>query len=119
MANYTHTYKPQMPFTVPFKILTPTLTTIKGTRTKIFTESETVYFCSFRTFGGTEMTENGVYSVVDTAIIDTWFTDQITADCRIHNLQNGQVYEVIGTPENINMRNQYLKFRVRAIKGGA
>lgn len=119
MANYTHTYKPQTPFTVPFKILKPTLTTTKGTPTKKFTPSETVYFCSFRTFGGTELTENGVYSVVDTATIETWFTDEITADCRIHNLQNGQVYEVIGTPENINMRNQYLKLRVRAIKGGA
>lgn len=112
-------YKPQTPFTVPFTIQTPVLTKIKGTPTKTFTESETVYFCSFRTFGGTEMVENGVYSVVDTATIETWFTDQLTAASRIHNLQNDTVYEVIGTPENINMRNQYLKVRVQAIKGGA
>lgn len=119
MANYTHDYKPQMPFTVPFKIQTPTLQTVKGTPTKTFTEGETVYFCSFRTFGGTETIENGVYTVLDTGIIDTWYTDKITSDCRIHCLQNGKVYDVIGTPENINMRNKYLKFRVQAIQGGA
>ena len=32
---------------------------------------------------------------------------------------DGTTYEVLGTPENIGMRNQYLVAKVRAVKGGA
>ena len=31
----------------------------------------------------------------------------------------GKDYEVLGTPENINMANTYLKVKVKAVKGGA
>ena len=112
-------FKPQTPFTVPFHLLTPEETTVKGTPVKNYTEGTTVFYCTFRTFGGTEREENGLLSVYDTAVIDTWYTDAIKADCRIKILTTGQVYDIIGTPENILMRNQFLRFKVSAIKGGA
>lgn len=112
-------YKPQAPFSVPFVILTPTATTVKGVPTKTYTEGKTVYNGTFRTFGGTESTENGLYSVIDTATLETWYTPDITADCRIKILQTGNIYEVVGTPENIQLRNQFLKCRLKAVKGGA
>lgn len=118
-------YKPSAPFTVPFHILTPTSTTIKGVPTKAYIDGDTNYFGTFRTFGGTasassiETNKDGLIAVVDTAILETWYTPQITADCRIKILQTGEVYEVIGTPENIQLRNQWHKVRLQAVKGGA
>lgn len=112
-------YKPATPFTVPFHIITPVLGVVKGVTTKTFTEGQTTFFCSFRTFGGTELTENGLYSVVDTATIETWFDPAITAGCRIKTLDDNKVYEVIGTPEDIEKRHQFLKFKVQSISGGA
>lgn len=110
-------YKPNGPFNVPFFLLTPTYKTIKGVKKKTFTKSEEPFHCSFRTFGGTEKVVNDVLVLEDTATIETWYDPSITANCNIE--VNGQSYEILGTPENINMRNQYLKMRVRAIKGGA
>ena len=75
-------------------------------------KSEKPYFCSFRTFGGTEKNVNGVLVVEDTATIETWFTPEIKSDCNIE--VDGQQYEILGTPENINKRNQYLVFKVHS-----
>ena len=112
-------YKPQSPFATAFKISTPTTTTVKGVPTKTYTESATVYCGTFRTFGGTENVKDGLYSVIDTATLETWFTPNLKANCRVHVLDNDTYYEVVGTPENIQMRNQYMKARLQAVKGGA
>ena len=112
-------YKPQAPFSVPFKIGIPKTTTVKGVPTKTYTESETVYFGTFRTCGGTENVKDGLYSVIDTATLETWYTPTLKADCRVHILQTGEFYEVVGNPENIQLRNQYMNARLQAVTGGA
>ena len=122
MARQRTGYRPAAPFVVPMKLLIPTVANVRGARVKEYTnpdDVEAVFFGSFRTFGGTERMANEVYTVEDTATIDTWFDPAITADCRIYVCQTGKVYEIIGTPENIEMRNQYASFKVRAIGGGA
>lgn len=113
MANY----KPATPFNVPFKILIPDKKTVKGTTVKIFKVLEEQYFCSFKTFGGTEKVANNIIITEDTAVIETWYTPLITASCNI--IIHNKTYEIMGTPENINMQNQYMKFKVRCINGGA
>ena len=111
-------YKPSLPFTTPIKLLIPTWKTIKGVRKKIFPDDGELIFCSFKTYGGTEREVNGVYSIEDTASVETWYRPDVTSDCAV-KLENGAVYEIINAPENINMRNQYLVFKVRRITGGA
>jgi len=117
-------YKPHTPYNVPFFLQTPTVSIVKGIPYKTYTEAQTPRFCSFRTFGGTENTENDLYTVIDTATVETWFDPAITAACRIRvaptdGSGTGKVYEILGTPENIEMRNQFAVFKVRAITGGA
>lgn len=114
-------YKPITPFNVPAKLLIPEWVTISGVRKKKYPEpsnAPTIYV-SFRTFGGTEVERNGVYGIENTATVETWFRPDITADCQIHILQTGKTYEILGDPENIEMRNQMLKIRVRYVGGGA
>ena len=77
-----------------------------------------MFFGSFKTYGGTERDVNGVYSIEDTANIETWYRPDIKANCRIAR-EDGATYDVIADPQNINMRNQFLKFKVRRVKGGA
>jgi head-tail adaptor len=111
-------YKPNTPFNVPMKLLIPTTTTKKGVTVKTFTEGIT-FFCSFRSFNGTEITENDVLSVVDTVTIDTWYHPDIKANCRIRDLETNEEYAIMGTPDNINRRNQFLQFRVQKVGGKA
>lgn len=117
-------YRPVTPFNVPMKILSPSWKTVNGVRKKTYPEPNTVpdsmvFFGSFRTFGGTEVTSNGLYSIENTATVETWYRPDIKADCRVYLIPTGQTYDVIGEPENIEMRNQFLKFRLTMTGGGA
>ena len=108
-------YKP-IPFNVPLTLQTATTKTVKGSTKKTYTDAGLIY-CSFRSFGGTETTTNGVLTVENTAVVETWYMPEIKADSRLKTT-DGAIYEILGTPENIEMRNQYLRFKIREIKGG-
>lgn len=111
-------YRPKMPFNVPMFLFIPETVTAKGSTKKTYPENGILIYCSFRTFGGTEKVVNGVLSVENTAVIETWFRPDIKSDCRLRDL-NDINYEILGTPENINMQNQFMKIKIRAIRGGA
>lgn len=110
-------YKPNAPFNVAAFLLTPTMEKVMGVPKKTFSKSEKPFFCSFRSFGGSEKLVNDVLAVEDTATLETWYNPEIKANCNVE--VDGRQYEILGTPENIEMRNQYMKFKVKAIKGGA
>lgn len=114
-------YRPSQPFSTPLILLIPTFTKSGGVRTKTLPDiSEGIMFYgTFKTYGGTEHDVNGVYAIEDTANVETWYNPQITSECVIAVASTGEKYEILGTPENINMRNQFLKFKVKRIKGGA
>lgn len=113
-------YKPQSPFSAALSLLIPTYSNNVGVEAKAYPKAQNglMFYGSLRTFGGTERDINGVYSVEKTAVVETWFRPDIKSDCRIAVLQTGEIYEILGEPENIELRNQYLKFKVRQIKGG-
>ena len=90
-----------------------------GVNVKSYKDVEGVIMANFKTFGGTEINNNGVLGVEDTAQVVCWYRPDIKAECRIVLLSTGDVYEILGTPENIEQRNMFLKFKVRRIKGGA
>jgi head-tail adaptor len=100
-------------------LLTPnTGTQMLGvSRANGYTESG-VIFCDWKSYGGTEQTVNGVYSILDTANVTTWYRPDITAACRVKR-EDGAVYEIINEPENIEMQNRVMQFKVRRVKGGA
>jgi head-tail adaptor len=115
-------YKPMTPFATALILMKPDgSSSAYGVAKHSYSvrNQETIYG-TVRTFGGSESTENGVYSIVDTAMIDTWYRPDITPGCRIAIADAPhQVYEVIGSPEDIEMRNQYMRLRVQRVKGGA
>lgn len=114
-------FKFSAPLTVAMVLLVPTYAKALGVDGKTFPaiKDGIPFNGNFRTFGGTEREVNGVYSVVDTAIIETWYSPAIKSDCRVVIRDSGAVYEIINEPENIELRNQYMKFRVQRVKGGA
>lgn len=117
MANY----RPNLDNTIPLILLIPTYATVSGVPTKTFpaVSNGILFYGNFKTYGGTERDINGLYSIEDTAVIECWYRPEITSDCRICVPATGAIYEVWHQPENINMRNQFLKFKVKRVKGGA
>lgn len=114
-------YRPQNSFDTPLRLLIPTYKNISGVRKKTFPDIDNgiLFYGSFKTYGGTERDVNGIYSVEDTATIETWYRPDIQSDCAIAIASSKAVYEILGEPENIEQRNQFLKFKVTRIKGGA
>ena len=112
-------FKPSMPFNVPTKILKAESRKVNGIQTKRFTESEEIIWVSAKSFGGTERVINDTVVVEDTVNIETWYRPDITAKDRIKLLDDGSVWEIINEPENIERKNQFLKFKCRRMKGGA
>lgn len=110
-------FRPSTPYTVPFFIWIPTSKTVKGVLQKSFVKDETKFFCSFKTFGGTEKVVNDLIVREDTATLETWYEPKIKANCEIE--VDGKRYEILGSPENIDMRNQFMILKIRAVKGGA
>ena len=81
-----------------------------------------IFFGSFKTYGGTENKEktiNGLYAIEDTANIETWYRPDITNNCRIARVSDNAIFDIINEPEDIDQRHQFLKFKVKRIKGGA
>jgi hypothetical protein len=110
-------FKPNGPYTVPVKLLIPTIKTVKGVRKNVYPDDGVIIYCSVRTFGGTERVVNDVLVLENTATLETFYRPDIKANCRL--LINGVPFEIMGEPENINMRNQYMIIKAKAVKGGA
>lgn len=111
--------------TTPMKLQVPTSSAAYGVAEKKWTDVADVLMVNFKSYGGTERTDNGVISVEDTASIVCWYRPDIKSDCRLvlldgtENTANAKIYEILGEPENLELRNQFLKFKIRRIKGGA
>ena len=112
-------FKPSTPYTTAMRLIKPTETVVKGVTQKAYPEnieSCPLFYGTFRTYGGTDTWSNDVYTIVDTAKVETWFNPEITSECMIYVCQTGEYYEIIASPENVDMRNQYMRFKVE--KGG-
>ena len=114
-------YRPAAPFNVPLKLLIPVYSDTLGVPTVTFptVANGILIYGSFKTFGGTDTDVNGILSVENTAVVETWYRPDINSNCKIAVLQTGEIYEILGEPENIEMRNQYIQIRIRQVKGGS
>lgn len=119
-------YRPILNDTIPLVLLTPVWTNVSGVRKKTYYSLEealenkdNIFYGTFKTYGGTDRDVNGVYSIEDTANIETWYRPDIKSDCRIARANDGATFDIINEPEDINQRHQFLKFKVKRVKGGA
>lgn len=104
--------------TTPMMILKSETVNEYGVLVKKLSEGD-VIFCNFKTYGGTEKEVNGILAVEDTAVVTTWYRPDINSSCVLRRMSDGAEFEILGEPENIEMRNMVLKMKIRRVKGGA
>ena len=110
-------YRLEIKNPIPLVLLIPkSISKINGVKNN---KSSNLFFGSFKTYGGTEKTVNGIYSIEDTANIETWYRPDINSNCRIARANDGAIFNIINEPEDINQRHQFLKFKIKRVKGGA
>lgn len=101
------------------KLLKPTATSkVNGVTRYTYPTDGDIIFVNWKTYGGTEQTVNGVYSILDTGDITTRYRPDIKSNCRLLR-EDGTIYEIISEPENTDLNNKYLEFKVERVKGGA
>lgn len=105
-------------FNVPAKLLIPVVKKVNGVAQKTFEESDVIYV-SARAYGGTEKVVDDKYVIEDTMSIECWYRPDITSDCNLRLLDDNSEWEILNTPENIDRRNQFLKFKIKRLKGRA
>ena len=109
-------YKPQVPFNVPCLLLKRKVEKVNGVNQEIFSEGMT-FFCSAKSYGGTEKEVNGVSVIEDTWYLDTWFNPEIAKGDHIRFLDDNSEYEILASPENIDRKRQHMRFKVLRIGG--
>lgn len=97
----------------PAELLIPTYSKYKGVTKKKFPEFGIPIFVNFKSKGGTESAVNGVYSVINTADVVTWFDPRIKSDCGIKI--GSDIYEIKGDPEILT---PYIIMKTEKISGG-
>lgn len=111
--------------TTPLRLQQPVKSTSYGVNKNTYQNAKGVVMANFKTYGGTEKTVNGIIGVEDTAQIVCRFRPDIKSGCRFVLLDGtedtaaAKCYEILGAPENIEMRNMFLKCKLRRVKGGA
>lgn len=111
-------YKPQLPFNVPAVLLkrSDKPSKVNGVNRYTYTESMTFY-CSSKSYGGTERVVNGVAVIEDTWQIDTWYHPAFGKGDRIRFMYDDGEFDIMASPENINRRGQYMRFKVVRVGG--
>lgn len=114
-------YRPQKAaqMTTPCMLQTPESINITGVVTKTFTDSGKAFTANFSTYGSTERTSNDVLTVEENTTVTTWYSPDLAAGCRIKRLTDGAVFEIVGEPENVELRNMFSVCKVRRVRGGA
>ena len=111
--------------TTPCKLQRPVHVNTYGVNKKTWEDVDGVIMANFKSYGGTEKNINGVLSIEDTGEFTCFYRPDITAGCRMvildgnENTENPTAYEILGKPENIELRNQFLKFKGVCNGGGA
>lgn len=114
-------YRPGKPFDTPLLLYPVTGTdTVMGVTVNTYAEKGILFNGSFATYGGTERAVNGLYSVEDTATVETWYRPDFAASGRVALANNpAKLYQIVGEPEDIEQRHQFTKMRLTRVQGGA
>lgn len=95
-----------------------TYTKINGVNKQNYTETETTFKCAKKSYGGTEVTKNGVLVIEDTFIIECAYREDLTSKDAIQFLNEDGLYEIINRPELIGDEKMTMVFKVRKLSGG-
>ncbi|MBO5408882.1 MAG: head-tail adaptor protein [Clostridia bacterium] len=67
---------------------------------------------------GAEVYEAQAIGAEEVATITVGYHPDISADCRLLAYDTGVVYEIIGTPDNVGMKNKLLQFKIKRYQNG-
>lgn len=99
-------------------LLSPTMSDYCGNIKLTYPEIGDTLFVNWTSYGGTETVTDNQLTVLDTAQITTWYDPRIKKACRLR-LESGEIYEIIGKPNDIDNRHIFMRFKVQRVEASA
>lgn len=111
-------YVPSFPMSVPMTIMIPEDVRVQGVPKKVLKEGD-LFFGSYRTYQTNDRTNNDVKTPERVVVVDTWYRPDIKSNNKIRMEPGGEIYDIVGDPEDIEMRHQFLQIRLQRAGGKA
>lgn len=109
-------FEPSLPFDTPALLLKMQTEKINGVNQPTYTEAHQ-FFCSAKSYGGTEKQVNGVTVIEDTWTVDAYYDPAFDAGDKIRFLDDNTEFKILARPENINRKGLYMRFKVTRVGG--
>lgn len=109
-------YVPTAVLNIPARIWHCKYVRQNGVQKAVYEPDDDVIWLGAKSYGGTEKTVDGVYAVEDTMDFTGYYTPKLLSQDRVQLLGDGSFWEVLNTPENIDMRGAFMKFKGRRYK---
>jgi len=102
-------------FSTPIRVQRRVQTLVNGAPVVSYVDAEPALdFCNWKSRGGTESTSSGTLVVEDTTEVTMWYRPDLGQQDRLLlNEDPNLAYDVIGPPENVEMRNMWLIVKVK------
>lgn len=115
-------YKSLNIYSKRLQLLNPVIKKFEGKTYKEYEEG-LLFWASFKSYGGTDLKgsedKGNLFTVIDTVNITTPYHPDFKSGCRVKDLDNNAIYDIINEPEDIECRHMITKFKMQRIKGGA
>ena len=109
-------YKSQGPYDVCIQVLKKTTVKAGGVPVDTYEPGKKLW-CSCIQYSTNETNFTDLKANQNDWTVETYFTKYIEAGDRIKVLSTGEVFAIKGKPENVRMRNGWLKFKMGSIDG--
>lgn len=108
-------FKPTLPYDIVCQWLVPKFEKVNGVNKISYSDGE--YFCCrMKSYGGREQTINDVYSIIEQWNVETYYNPEVNGHYRIKIVNDGSVWEILANPENVEMRNKFMLFKIERVK---
>lgn len=112
-------YVPDAVLNQPARIYHATYTRVNGVMNKTYETDDEIFWVAAKSYGGTEEVIDGIYTVIDTVEFTAYYNPNLHSEDRIELVGNGDMFDILNTPENIDMRGAFMRFKGRRINAKA
>lgn len=107
-------YKPNLPYNIKCQWLIPVFEKVNGVN-KISYSDGGFFGCRMKSYGGREQTVNDVYTIVEQWNVETNYNPRVDGNYRIKRLSDNSVWKLMSNPENVEMANKTMLFKIERI----
>lgn len=110
-------YVPTGVLNTPCRIHHAEYEVVNGVNTPCYIPDEKVIFLACKSYGGSEKVVDNQYTIIDTMTFVGYYDPTLKAQDLIEIVKDGTKWEILNTPENVDLRGAFMTFKARRYHG--